>query len=75
MTISKSQFLTVLPSVTFPTVGELPADETRPAADVPQPHSHEESLTMFRVELGFRVELVAAESHLASAEKRPAQAI
>lgn len=41
------------------------ADEIRPAADAPQPLAPEESLKLFRVEDGFRVELVAAEPFLA----------
>ena len=43
----------------------LSGGEIEPAADAPQPHSTSESLAMFEVEPGFRVELVAAEPHLA----------
>ena len=40
-------------------------EEIRPAADAPQPHPPGVSQKMFRVEPGFRVELVASEPHLA----------
>lgn len=40
------------------------AFQIRPATDAPKPLSPEESLKRFRVEHGFRVELVAAEPHV-----------
>lgn len=41
------------------------ADEIKPAADAPQPLPTAESQAKFQVDPGFRVELVAAEPHLA----------
>lgn len=41
------------------------AFQIKPATDAPKPLSPEESLKRFRVEPGFRIELVAAEPHLA----------
>ncbi len=43
----------------------LAAAEIKPALDAPQAHEPENSLQMFRVDAAFRVELVAAEPHLA----------
>lgn len=55
----------ILPAILCTGFPNFSPAQIAPAKDAPRPLPPEESLAMFRVEPGFRVELVAAEPHLA----------